>query len=70
MFFFYNENLSILFVKRDIIRNLTNKEKKNKDIEDEIETNKDDKIIYKSLYRLFYLMSLSILKCLKRYTKM
>ena len=70
MFFFYNENLSILFIRRDIMKNLTNKKKKSEDINDEIKINKDDKIMYKSLYRLSYLISLLILKCLKRYIKM
>ena len=69
MFFFYNENSNILFIKRNIIKNLANKKEKIEDIDDKIETNKNDKIIYKSLYYLSYLMSLLILKCLKKYAK-
>ena len=70
MFFFYSENLSTLFIRRNIIRNLTNRKEKSEDINDETETSKNDKMIYKSSYRLSYLMSLPTLKCLKKYTKM
>ena len=70
MFLFYNENSNILFIKCDIIKNLMNKKGKSENIDDKIETNKNDKMIYKSSYHLFYLISLSTLKCLKKYTKM
>ena len=70
MLLFYNENLNTLFIKCDIIKNLMNKKKKSEDINNEIEMNKNNKMIYKSLYRLSYLMSLSILKCLKKYAEM
>ena len=69
MLLFYSENLNTLFIKYNIIKNLINREKKNENINNKIETNKNDKIIYKLSYRLFYLISLSTLKYLKKYAK-
>ena len=70
MFLFYKENSSTLSIRCDIIKNLINKKKKSEDINDEFEIYKDDKMIYKSSYRLHYLILLSSLKCLKKYAKM
>ena len=47
-----------------------NKEKKSGDIENEIEICKNDKIMYELSYHFHYLMSLLILRYLKRYAKM
>ena len=65
MSFFYKENSNILSIRRDIIRNLMNRKKRSEDINDESKMNKNDKMIYQS-HRLHYLISLSILKCLKK----